>query len=432
MITSKDTVNLGTCTLRPYAVVVGAADTSGTSGKRLFVQVLGLERLVQVDSAGAFKLDDLPSGLFSLRIIAVEGAQTTIVRTDQVSAVSGDTIPVTMAGWKFSRRLCLNTTGNAANVSGNSYNFPVLIHLTNSNFNFGQAKSDGGDLRFSKSDNTPLPFEIERWDAALGQAEVWVKIDTVYGNDSTHAFVMYWGASATSASNGATVFDTATGFQGVWHMGQSAAAIASDATANRFNGVPSSPSPAQTPGVVGMCQEFNGTSNFIQMPGTASGKLNFPEQGSYSIGAWVYLDTLDATIEKIIEKHDLQYKLQKSQFNKWEFSEFENANGYAMTTWAASEKTWVYLTGVRSGGFQYLYVNGECVTSAIKILASSNSRDTADNITIGRAASADFSPLYFFKGKIDETRIENRARSADWIKLCYMNQSAEDRLIVFK
>ena len=37
----------------------------------------------------------------------------------------------------------------------------------------------------------------------------------------------------------------------------------------------------------------------------------------------------------------------------------------------------------------------------------------------------------FFKGKIDEVCLASTARSADWIRLCYMNQNTEDRLVTF-
>ena len=216
-------------------------------------------------------------------------------------------------------------------------------------------------------------------------------------------------------------------------MGQSATTVAFDATANRFDGAPSDSSPIPAPGAIGMCQEFNGVSNYIQMHGTASGKLNFPEKGTYSVAAWVYIDTVDTAYYKIIEKNDRQYKLQKNGERKsWEFSEYENATGYELSTTPASANAWVFLVGVRSGGSQYLYVNGQCVVNAVVPIASYYGRDTTCDVTIGRNASLTFGPLYFFKGKIDEARIENRACSPDWIKLCYMNQKASDALVVFK
>jgi hypothetical protein len=91
--------------------------------------------------------------------------------------------------------------------------FPALVRLTSSTFDFSRALSGGADVRFTKSNGMPLPFEIERWDAASQAAEIWMKLDTVYGNDSSHFFTMWWGnPNAVSASDGEAVFDTAGGF----------------------------------------------------------------------------------------------------------------------------------------------------------------------------------------------------------------------------
>jgi hypothetical protein len=35
-------------------------------------------------------------------------------------------------------------------------------------------------------------------------------------------------------------------------------------------------------------------------------------------------------------------------------------------------------------------------------------------------------------GTMDEVRIENIARSSDWVKLCYMNQKIDNQLVVIK
>ena len=37
---------------------------------------------------------------------------------------------------------------------------------------FDQAGKSGEDIRFTKEDNTPLSYEIERWDAAAEIAEI--------------------------------------------------------------------------------------------------------------------------------------------------------------------------------------------------------------------------------------------------------------------
>jgi len=38
----------------------------------------------------------------------------------------------------------------------------------------------------------------------------------------------------------------------------------------------------------------------------------------------------------------------------------------------------------------------------------------------------------YFKGKIDEVRISSAPLSPDWIRLCFMNQRENDKLVSFK
>jgi hypothetical protein len=242
------------------------------------------------DNNGYVILDSVPAQANLSVYYAVRGSSAPapkVVR-DSVMVAPGGIMTLEYVEWKFSKKLVLNTTASGADVVGNVMNFPALVRLTNSNFKFSEAKSGGEDIRFTKSDGSPLSFEIERWDASQGSAEIWVKVDTVYGNDSTHSVTMYWGnPGAAGLSNSIAVFDTVNGFQGVWHLSQSQAP-ALDATKNHFDGILSDTAPTTATGAIGNCRQFNGTSNYIWMPGTASGKLNFPEQGSYAVSAWVY------------------------------------------------------------------------------------------------------------------------------------------------
>jgi hypothetical protein len=434
-------VSLPDDTLEPTGTIQGHIALSPTISSKVYVQVFGLERIASVDPAtGMFQLGDLPVGDFTLRFVTSSSMQTPTIE-GPVAVASGQ-VPtvdtVKLAGFglcKFSKRLYFNTTVSGAGISGSVSNFPALVRLTNSNYDFTQALSGGEDIRFAKSDGTPLPYEIERWDGTNNQAEIWVKVDTVYGNDSAHYITMYWGASTGSAtvslSNSAAVFDTSNGFQGVWHMGQFLTP-ALDATINHFNGTLSDTSPIAAPGAIGVCQQFNGTSNYIRMPGTASGKLNFPEHGTYAISAWVYTDTLDTAYQRIVCKNNFQYKLQIDYFKTWSFAEYENAVGYELTNAPATAKAWVYLAGVRWGGSQYLYVNGICVDSTFANQPYNAGRDTTSDVTIGRSAKTPPGDPCFFKGKIDEVRLINKVVSADWIKLEYMNQKADDALVKFK
>ena len=138
--------------------------------------------------------------------------------------------------WTYSRQLSLNTTSTGANVSGNVLNFPMLVRLNGDNFNFTQAESNGEDIRFAKSDGSPLEFEIERWDASSNAAEVWVRVDTIYGNNNTQTLTMYWGKGGSlNCSDPEAVFDTTNGFAAVFHLeedGNTTAGGYKDATDN--------------------------------------------------------------------------------------------------------------------------------------------------------------------------------------------------------
>ena len=187
-----------------------------------------------------------------------------------------------------------------------------------------------------------------------------------------------------------------------------------------------------------MAQDFDGKSSWIHIKGTANNTLNFPENGRYTVSAWVYSDTLDDKWHLIVGKSNEQYFLKqqiKSRNGNWEFVEFHDKSGWEITETPATIKSWKYLTGIRDGDKQYFYIDGQLATSTIKPNYDTTSRNNSDDVTIGRFQNYvkyENEGFCFFDGKIDEVRISNVARSADWIKLCFMNQRGDDKLLGFK
>lgn len=70
-------------------------------------------------------------------------------------------------------------------------NFPLLIKLDGSNFQFSQVQADAHDIRFAKSDGTKLPFEVELWDSIAKEAYIWVRIPNLSPNND-ETIRMYW------------------------------------------------------------------------------------------------------------------------------------------------------------------------------------------------------------------------------------------------
>ena len=72
--------------------------------------------------------------------------------------------------YPFSRNIYINTTG--LGLTGTVVNFPLLVRFTHIEFSgFDNVQPDGRDIRFSKPDGTPLPYEIERWVNRAGNAD---------------------------------------------------------------------------------------------------------------------------------------------------------------------------------------------------------------------------------------------------------------------
>jgi hypothetical protein len=387
-------------------------------------------------------IDSVPAGVIpEIQYASFNSSASTVIRYN-IPVNSGDTANEYNPAWKYSRRITLNTSVTGAAVSGDVVHFPVLIRLNANNFNFSQAQTSGADIRFTKSDDAPLPFQIERWDAAQDRAEIWIKADTVFGNSDKQFITMYWGNSqAAPLSNGDAVFDTAAGFQGVWHLGDATEDSVRDATSNRYHGIsPDTARPQVTEGVIGNCRKFDGQKDFITMPNTATGKLNFPQDGYYTVSAWVFIDTFSAKPQLIVSKGYEQYFLWAANYPGespfWEFYEFNESTNWEWTRSPATGGQWALLAGVRQGENQFLYCNGVLVDSVKDAQPWGISRDTSEDLSIGGFLEGIYDPSYegycFLKGSIDEARIISAAQSPDWLRLCYMNQRSDDRLIVFK
>lgn len=409
-----------------------------------FVYVPGTLIAKRVAEAGdTLMIDSVPPGVFpALCFGRRNSTYSSIIRHD-VSVHPNQITTIRYPKWSYCQKITLNTTSSGADIKENVYGFPILVRLSENNFDFSTAQSGGEDIRFTNTRGNLLPYEIEQWEPSIQRASIWVKIDTVYGNNNTQSILMYWGNAITGDNSKSTeVFDTAAGFQGVWHLNQENGNQIKDATVNGYNGSSQDTSlPKNVNGIIGLCRSFDGIDDFISMPNTAKSSLNFPENGYFTISAWVNLDTLDSTPHLIAAKGYDQYFLRLTYFPAgtpvWEFSKFNSNSTWQTCTTSAQANQWALITGVQMGSKQILYINGSVADSIPNTYqAPGLTRNTSDDFSIGKfqhiiSLPNDTEGYCFFRGDIDEVRIDGKARSADWVKLCYMNQRTDDRLVVF-
>lgn len=416
---------------------------SGTSMGAGYITIPGTDIAIAVkENSEEIIIDSVPSG--ELPDIQVVTASAAVLTLTDVVVVPGDTTTIVNPRWTGHKQIVFNTTASGADVKDKVTEFPVLIRLNSLNFDFSKALGKGDDIRFTSFSGKPLIHEIEMWDSVRQQASIWVKIDTVYGNNDQQFIDMYWGnPQAVITSNSSNVFDTAAGFQGVWHLAATSENRIPDATAHNFVGLsPDTARPENADGLIGYCQKFDGVDDFITMPNTAAGVLNFPENGDFTISAWVKTDTLDGVAQLVVAKGYNQYFLRLTYFPTgaplWEFTEFKNDDSWQTCTTTTKSGNWMLLSGVRNGTKQTLYLNGVAVDSTPDTYKGNDlKRGTSSDISIGKLLQLIDLPnetqgYCYFKGSIDEVRIDNRARSAAWVKLCYMNQQTDDKLVIFK
>ncbi len=421
--------DFGVESLKPYASVSGMVDEDVIRGSRSFVQIKGLDRLAMINEQGEFSFTDLPEGDYDFVIVegsSVSGSERAITN---VKTSSGETVTVTVKRrFNDSGYVIINSSGS---VSSNTMlvDFPLLLRLDQKNFDFSQALPNGEDIRFSKTDGASLSFEIEQWDTLAKKAAVWIRIDTVYGNRTEQRFVMKWGDTAVqSRSSGEEVFKSTSGFAGVWHLNENPGTGSNsliDRTGNGFNGTPDGVMTGSNSvkGIVGNAIMFDGVDDHI-----TAGKLNITD--TYSLSCWIRSSDFTEAARRLIWKeysytlwYDAQGKgvrvehftLQDSVV-VWRGIYQDNSRLISLDT-----AVWYHLAGTYDGNKIRLYINGT--------LADSTNTIPEYPVFSSQPLSIGGRKNEFVKGIMDEVRIENCARSAEWVRFSYLTQS-ENNLIV--
>lgn len=428
-------------TLKPYSTLKGNFESVSDSSPHRFLLIYGLDRRIPVTIDGAFVINNLPAGIFHLRIIS-ESPSYIPFEIDSIQTIPSEIVTIPFAGWSYSSNIVLNTTSSGVEIEADVFNFPMLVRLSNKNFNFSQAKGNGRDCRFAKMDKTPIPFNIEQWDSSQGQASIWVLMDTIHGN-SSQTITMHWGnPNAGSLTSNSVIFDTANGCLGNYHF----AGNLKDETVNRYDGTDSgtTDSPA---GIIGRARAFNGSTSFFNLG-------DLPDRPSGTISFWfkpgVTFNSSSAKTQGIWGKKSsdvINYNISlrgkdfyadsgsasSSVGNLIAKLEGPDTGCYLeSTTNSFSTGVWYFVVWSWGSGGNYMYVNGVLENS------SPNSRPVSGSARdeIGRSlydgSNIQYGAAGYFNGLLDEFRIDDATRNESWIKLCYINQGENDRLISFK
>jgi len=330
--------------------------------------------------------------------------------------------------WDLKRKLTFNNSGQAENL----VNVPVLVVLNSSRIDYSQTQNAGQDLRFTDSDGTTLlAHEIEKWDEA-GTSYVWVKVPQIDASSSTDHIWMYYGNPlAPDGQNPTAVWSN--GFVGVWHLKEDPSGTApqmKDSTSSAKHGTSGGAmtSADQVPGKIAGSLDLDGTDDYV------SGLVGPTSQ--HTISVWFYshgtqnTDTVNPydsagsflSWEETGGTHSYDFRFYLPNSDKvtarWDTATENNTIVATLST--ISHNQWVHAVAVQEASTFRIYLNGvENVNSAISAHLSGTIAGVMGRTFVGTSASYN----QYYDGLLDELRVSNVARSANWIKAQYLSMT---------
>ena len=344
--------------------------------------------------------------------------------------------------WTYRKSL----TFNNSNQSENLINFPVLVILTPGNFDYSHCQSDGRDIRFVDADDTTgLKYQIEEWNYN-GDSTIWVKVPQIDGSSSTDYIWMYYGnPAAADGQDAENVWDS--NYSAVWHLGEGGTGTRYDSTINNNDGIPQNyDGDEAVAGAIDGADELDGINDYVRIPGSDIGTT------SVTVEAWVRFNDLNSTTFSptsgaspggtVFSTRELDGNQSPTLCispasggvgtHKGAIFTFDSAGdaigAKGQTTIQLGQ--WYYLVGVfayTGSGAYYgnwnVYVNGNRNNVSANNFNYAGSISMPFNGTPWRIGDQNQWPDGETNATIDEVRLSNSARTADWIAAQYRSMS---------
>ena len=308
-------------------------------------------------------------------------------------------------------------------------NFPVLVRLSPAlnKFDYSLCQSGGADLRFADAEGNLIPCEVDTWNPD-GESLVWVKAPLLSRSTRLTA---YYGCANPPANAPSAVWSN--GFVGVWHLGGTALPLVES------SGVSTAFNESKGGETLGASGAIGGAVDFTT--GGRTGRLTAPDDddldgfSSFTVELWSkqaegssdyqpYLLTKVASGEyaytfyqnKATAKTNSVFYVYSDATNNGR----KNIAGDSRNLVVPSMGVWNHQAIVRdiAARKSFSYLDGTAIPNGGKDLDASTEMvavcNSSSPLYLGNATGN--GPQAAFPGQIDELRISNVARSADWVK----------------
>jgi hypothetical protein len=309
--------------------------------------------------------------------------------------------------------------------------FPVPVRLAAPDFDFGQALPDGRDLVVSDGKGRLLPHEIERWDAAAGKAEIWVRLDTLAARRDDRKIVLHWGRpEAFPMAGGAGVFRAENGFLGVWHLADRTGDNRVLDSRGRFHGFAT---PSMRPEWMDSVRAGEAVIAGGHRPGMSGTYIHVPHQPGLDEGTAFTISVWARSMHPMPRGEQTIASKSGPGEHEWRFRilhdgtldlDFGNADGWPQGSFNTFAKVpnpeqWHHYAATFENGLIHMYIDGRRVDSWLKQGSVPNAvnRHGAD-LRIG----GDGEPTRNWEGSLDEATYYHVAKPAEWIAMLFHSQ----------
>jgi biopolymer transport protein ExbB len=309
------------------------------------------------------------------------------------------------------KKIVVDTSSSGVPIDGTIGTVPVLVRLHDGDFRFTSAKPDGSDIRFvAEDDKTALSYHIEKFDALLDEALVWVKIPDLKAGAKTSIWLYYGNAgNPPKAEDTKGTYDADTVL--VYHFSEHGQP-AYDFTAGGNNALS-----AGTPNdssLIGTGLRLDG-KNAVTIP--ASPSMAWPAGGSITLSCWVKFAAPQAKAV-VFSREAAGGAFKVGIDNGIPYLEVRGGGGVQRTTAGnpIAAGTWTQIAVTASSSRITLYVGGDSYGALATPLPGLDGTSMIGGDSSGASG---------FAGELDEMEISKSARDAGAIKFAAASQGGD-------
>lgn len=317
-------------------------------------------------------------------------------------------------------------TIDPGDVAGPLTNFPMLFSVTDPNLRDtanggGVASSTAGDIVFTDWDNNKIDFEIESYTNTSGALLAWVEVPFMSSTSTRDIYLYYGNSAAAYQPTNAAVWDS--NYKVVAHMKETSGTIIFDSTSNANNATTTGTTVNST-SLIGNSRDFDGVNDQLSFVNTAS--INNLTQKT--ISAWIKKDVLNNSTAIATKGYATP---------SWNFVTLNNTGNNRMRfrqSFSGGGGTWVNTTKIMTSAFYFVTMTFDSSSATndpifyidglpdILVTDTNGSGSVSDEsggyMWVGVDGAKDFD----WDGLIDEFRLSDNLRSANWILTEYRNQ----------